>query len=95
MNILDAYPDVTHSSDLNSNIQECSEPTDLLQVFDSMITLLLVITFATKSIMSGGLAFGMGSNVKAISIVKRSGMSTTKRSGSTVKRNAEACGQTE
>ena len=57
----------THNSDLTSKVHEFSNPVDVAEDFDSTMTLLPVITFATSCKSSGGVQLE-DSSFKAMSI---------------------------
>ena len=86
---------ITHNSDSTSKVHEFSNPVDMAEGFDSTMTLLPVITFATSCKSSGGVQLEEDSSFTAMSISDVSAImnETSKESLITVERYTRTSGQ--
>jgi hypothetical protein len=87
---------ITHNSDLTSKAHDFSNPVDMAKGFDSTMTLLPVITFATSCKSSGGVQLEEESSFKAMSISNVSATimnETRKESLITMERYTRTSGQ--
>jgi hypothetical protein len=86
---------ITHNSELTSKVHDFSNPVDMAEGFDSSMTLLPVITFATSCKSSGGVQLEEDSSFTAMSISYVSAImnETRKESLITVERYTRTSGQ--